>query len=97
MNNQISVQSISTDCLNSAKYLVLRDSYVTLESATPQVKQTVRSMFDDHIQMADDWFRLMSSKGWYNVPQASSSFTNQMVGQIQDFSSQTRPGQAFQY
>ncbi len=30
-------QSIATDCLNSTKYLILRDSYGTMESATPQL------------------------------------------------------------
>ncbi|MFW6270563.1 MAG: spore coat protein [Bacillota bacterium] len=88
MSNQISVQSIAIDCLNSLKYMILRDSFGIMECATPQVRQEVKSMTEDHMKMADEWFRLMANKGWYKVPQADSNLANQMYDHIQNMTKQ---------
>ncbi|MFW5998671.1 MAG: spore coat protein [Halanaerobiaceae bacterium] len=87
-NNQISLQSMATDCLNSLKFLIIRDSFTAMESATPQVRQIVKNMTEEHLQMADEWFRLMANRGWYKVPQANSNLADQMRNHIQNLTQQ---------
>jgi len=91
---QISPVSISIDCLNSTKYLMLRDAYSATETATPQLKQAYARMAQEHLAMADEWFRLMNSRGWYQVPQARPEIVTQTVSQIQSVISQAQAASA---
>lgn len=93
-HQQLSPASMAIDCLNSTKYLVLRDAYATMETATPQLKQAFNRMAQDHLSMADDWFRLMNNRGWYQVPQARPEILNQIMNQVQTITSQTRTAPA---
>lgn len=89
MNNTLSTQSIAIDCLNSTKYLILRDSYGTMESASPQIRQVFSDMTIDHLKMAEDWFRLMENRGWYKIAQASSGLINQSYNHLQSLEKET--------
>lgn len=91
---QISPISISIDCLNSTKYLALRDVYGSVETATPQLKQAFTRMAQDHMAMADEWFRLMHNRGWYRVPQAKPEAVSQTLSQLQTVLSQAQGIQA---
>lgn len=91
---QISPISISIDCLNSTKYLALRDAYGSVETATPQLKQAFTRMAQDHMAMADEWFRLMHNRGWYRVPQAKPEAVSQTLSQLQNVLSQAQGIQA---
>lgn len=82
-SQQISPQSIAIDCLNSTKYLILRDSYGNMESATPQLRQELNRMASEHIEMAEEWFQLMYQKGWYMVPQARPEVVTSAVNHLQ--------------
>jgi spore coat protein CotF len=87
---QLSPVSMAIDCLNNMKYLLLRDAFGIMETATPQLKQTINRMNQDHLSMADDWFRLMNNRGWYQVPQARPDIVSQLMSQVQTITSQVR-------
>lgn len=81
-HQQVSPVSISIDCLNSTKYPVLRDAYGAMETATPQLRQAYNRMSQEHLALADEWFRLMNSRGWYQVPQARPEIVSQSMNQL---------------
>ncbi len=87
---QVSPVGISIDCLNSAKYQALRDVNGVMESATPQLKQVYSRMAQDHLAMADEWFRMMNSRGWYQVLQARPEIVSQAMTQLQNVISQAQ-------
>ncbi|MCL5935034.1 MAG: spore coat protein [Firmicutes bacterium] len=87
---QISPVSISIDCLNSTKYLVLRDAVDAVKTASPQLKQVYSRMTQEHLAMQDEWFRLMNSRGWYQVAPAQPNTITQTINQIQTVISQTQ-------
>ena len=87
---QVSPVSISIDCLGTTKYQALLDTDGALESATPQIKQMYTRMTQEHLAMADEWFRLMNSRGWYQVPQARPETVAQAVNHIQTVISQAQ-------
>ncbi|MFZ5642055.1 MAG: spore coat protein [Bacillota bacterium] len=89
-NQQVSPISIAIDCLNSTKYLALRDTYGAMESATPQMKQAYSRMTQEHLAMQEEWFRLMNSRGWYQVSQARPELAAQTMSQIQNIIAQAR-------
>ncbi|MFZ5646042.1 MAG: spore coat protein [Bacillota bacterium] len=89
-HHQISPVSMSIDCLNSTKYMILRDAQGMMETATPQLKQAFARMTQDHVTMADEWFRLMNSRGWYNVSQARPESVTALATQIQTVMMQTQ-------
>lgn len=85
---QISPISISIDCLNSTKYLMLRDTYAVMETSTPQLKQAFSRMAQEHVSMADEWFRLMKSRGWYQVNSARPEMVSATMSHLQALTSQ---------
>lgn len=87
---QISPISMSIDCLNSTKYQIFKDAHVVMESANPQLKQAFSRMTQEHVAMADEWFRLMNSRGWYNVSQAKPESIAQAASQLQNVAAQTQ-------
>ncbi|MEW6572284.1 MAG: spore coat protein [Bacillota bacterium] len=87
---QVSPISIAIDCLNSTKYLVLRDAYGAMETTTPQLRHAFSRMAQEHLGMADEWFRLMQSRGWYQVPQARPEMVAQAMNQFQTVISQSQ-------
>jgi spore coat protein CotF len=89
-HQQLSPVSISIDCLNSTKYMAERDTSGALEAATPQLKQIYSRMAQEHLAMADEWFRLMNSRGWYQVSQARPEMIAQTMNQIQSLAAQTQ-------
>ncbi|MFZ5652352.1 MAG: spore coat protein [Bacillota bacterium] len=89
-HQQISPISMSIDCLNSTKYQIFKDAHVVMESASPQLKQVFSRMTQDHVAMADEWFRLMNSRGWYNVSQARPESVAQTASHLQSVMMQTQ-------
>lgn len=88
MYGSISPQGIATDCLNSSKFLVISDAFESLECSTPQIRDTFVRMNQQHLRMADEWYRLMSRKGWYQVPQARPEIQSQVASHINTMGSQ---------
>ncbi|MCL6612069.1 MAG: spore coat protein [Peptococcaceae bacterium] len=97
-HQQVSPVCIAIDCLNSTKYLAQLDTKGVLEASTPQLKQAFSRMNQDHVAMADEWFRLMNSRGWYQVAQARPETVTQAMSHLQTVISQTQgwPAQAVQ-
>jgi len=94
-NQQVSPVGIAIDCLNSIKHMASLDTKGALETATPQLKQAYSRMNQEHLAMADEWFRLMHSRSWYQVSMArpesvtqSLSHLHSVVNQIQGTSAQ---------
>jgi spore coat protein CotF len=81
---------MAIDCLNSTKYLVLRDAYGAMETATPQLRQAFSRMAQEHLAMADEWFGLMQSRGWYQVFQARPEMLAQTMNHVQTVISQSQ-------
>ncbi len=82
---QLSPVIVSLDCLNSTRYLVLRDSYGAMESTTPLLRQAYENMLREHLQMADEWYRFLHNRGWYMVPEPQSnviSYLNEQLGRL---------------
>lgn len=93
----VSLQAMSIDCLNTSKHFTIIDCINTLESSSSQVRQAFSRLTQEHQSMADDWFRLMQRRGWYQVPDARPEVRTQMANFINNISSavQTMPGQSF--
>ncbi len=89
-HQQISAVSVAIDCLNSAKYLALRDTQGAMEASTPQLRQAYSRMTQEHLAMADEWFRLMNSRGWYQVSQARPEMVAQTINQLQSIVAQVQ-------
>ena len=94
----ISLQGMSIDCLNTAKHFSLVDSFNSLESSNPQVRQAFSRTAQDHKSMAEDWFQLMHRRGWYQVPDARPEIKSQVSNFINSLQSnigaqQTTAGQ----
>lgn len=87
---QISPVCIAIDCLNTTKQMAVKDTDGALEAATPQLKQTYTRLNQEHLAMADEWFRLMSSRGWYKVSQARPESVSQSLNQLQTVISQAQ-------
>lgn len=102
----VSPQAMSIDCLNTSKHFTIIDSMNTLESSSSQIRQTFSRLTQEHQAMADDWFRLMHRRGWYQVHEArpesrtqtanflntmQTSIQSQMPGQPQTFTTGTQP------
>ena len=83
----VSMQAMSIDCLNTAKHFCLSDCINTLESSSAQVRQTFSRYTQEHQTMADDWFKLMERRGWYQVPPARPESRTQMAGFINSLQS----------
>lgn len=95
-SQQISPVGVAIECLNSTKYLASLDTKGVLEASTPQLKQAYSRMNQEHMAMADEWFRLMNSRGWYQVSQARPESVTQALSQLQAVISQIQgiPAQA---
>jgi len=74
----ISLQGMSIDCLNTIKHFALVEAFNMLESSNPQVRQAFNRMAQEHQSMAEDWFRLMHRRGWYQVPDARPEIRSQV-------------------
>jgi len=85
---RLSDQAIATDVLNSEKYAASVAGQSALESASPFVKRDFESIGRDCAQNVDVVFRLMSSKGWYQV----SPVSQQSASQAQQEASSTLNG-----
>jgi spore coat protein CotF len=104
MAYSLSPQSIAIDCLNSSKFLALTDAFEVLECSTPQIKDIFARMNQQHITMADEWYRLMARKGWYQTTQVRPELQSQVSSHINNLTAQmsttayTQPGApAYQY
>jgi len=53
-------------------------------------------MNQEHTAMADEWFRLMNSRGWYQVSQARPESVTKSISNLQNIVSQVQgiPAQA---
>lgn len=89
----ISLQAMSIDCLNTAKHFTLVDCINTLESSSAEVRQSFSRLTQDHQSMADDWFRLMNRRGWYQVPEARPEIRSQVAGFLNSMQSGFTSGQ----
>lgn len=102
----VSPQAMSIDCLNTSKHFSIIDCINTLESSSAQIRQTFGRLTQEHQAMADDWFRLMARRGWYQVHEARpetrtqvANFMNTMQTSMQSnipsqtFSTASQPGQ----
>lgn len=94
----VSLQAMSIDCLNTSKHFSIIDCINTLESSSSQVRQAFSRFTQEHQSMADDWFRLMSRRGWYPIqearPEAISQMTN-FINTMQSSMQSNIPGQSF--
>lgn len=98
MQQGISPQVISIDCLNTSKHFSIIDCINTLESSSSQVRQTFNRLTQEHQSMADDWYRLMQRRGWYQVQEArpeSRTQTANFINSIQSSIQSSIPGQSF--
>ena len=94
----VSPQAISIDCLNTSKHLSIIDCMNTLESSSSQVRQAFGRFTQEHQAMADDWFRLMERRGWYQVQEArpeSRTQTANFINSMQTSMQSSIPGQSF--
>lgn len=94
----VSLQAMSIDCLNTSKHFSIIDCINTLESSSSQVRQAFSRLTQEHQSMADDWFRLMSRRGWYQVQEARPEAISQVANHIstlQTSMQSTMPGQSF--
>lgn len=85
----MSPQSLAIDCLNSLKFLSICDAFETLESSTPQIREMFSRASQEHARMADEWFRLMSRKGWYQMVPARMDIQSQVASHLNNMISQT--------
>ena len=76
------LQAMSIDCLNTSKHFTLVDCINTLESSSSQVRQAFSRLTQEHQSMADDWFRLMHNRGWYQVPEVRPEVRTQVANWI---------------
>jgi len=94
----VSLQAMSIDCLNTSKHFAIVDCINTLESSSSQVRQAFGRLTQEHQSMADDWFRLMNRRGWYQVsearPEARSQVAN-FINSMQTAMQTSIPGQTF--
>lgn len=58
------------DLLQSEKYLASSYNSFLMEAATPEVVQALTSLMGDTLQMQQQLFREMNSRGWYPVTKA---------------------------
>lgn len=82
MQQGISLQAMSIDCLNTSKHFTLVDCINTLEASSSQVRQAFSRLTQEHQAMADEWFRLMHNRGWYQVPEARPEVRTQVANWI---------------
>ncbi|MFZ5597643.1 MAG: spore coat protein [Bacillota bacterium] len=87
---QVSPVSISIDCLNTVKSLAVRDVENGLETANPQLRQAFINMNREHMAMSDEWFRLMSSRGWYQVSPARPDSVARTLSHVQNITAQAQ-------
>lgn len=90
----ISLQAMAIDCLSSCKHFCLEDSFNTLESSNAQVRQMFQQMAQQHQSMAEDWFQLMNSRGWYQVPDVRPEVRNQVSSFINSLRASMNVGMA---
>jgi hypothetical protein len=97
MQQGVSLQAMSIDCLNTSKHFTIIDCINTLESANSQVRQAFSRLTQEHQSMADDWFRLMERRGWYQVPEARPEIRTQMANFVNTMQTSMRsmPGQSY--
>ncbi|MBI2874604.1 MAG: spore coat protein [Firmicutes bacterium] len=79
----VSDQTIAIDCLLSSKCMAVRDVIGAVECATPELRQAMVHMNQDHLNMARDVFEYLQQRGWYNVPSAESQLVSQFASQYQ--------------
>ncbi|NLU49650.1 MAG: spore coat protein [Syntrophomonadaceae bacterium] len=84
----MSVQGIAIDCLNSTKYMAISDAFDSLESTTPQIRDLMMRMNQEHLRMADEWNQLVHRKGWLQVSVARPELQSQVSSQVSSLSSQ---------
>lgn len=84
---QVSMQAMSIDCLNTAKQFTITECFNTLESSSAQCRQSFSRMTQEHQSMADDWFRLMHRRGWYQVPEARPEIRTQIASFVSSMQS----------
>jgi len=90
--NQLSDHVICVDCLETSKHNAVDDTLATLESSTPEVRNAFSRMIQEHLQLNDEIFRYMNSRGWYNVRAANQTALSQVAQQYQ----QVQGSQGFQ-
>ena len=89
-SNQLSPISIAIDCLSTSKFLAMSDNISAMETATQQLRQSYYQMAQQHLQLAEEWFHLMQSRGWYQVPPARQELLAQLQQQLQTAASANR-------
>lgn len=62
-------KEMMNDLLSSAKSQCELFMHATIESASPQVKQTFNQALNEAIQMQAQTFQTMQQKGWYQLEQ----------------------------
>jgi len=71
-------REIMEDLLNVTKGVCDLYMHGTIESATPNIKDTFNSALDDTLAMQGDIYNQMKNRGWYEAQQAQAQQIRQV-------------------
>lgn len=83
----ISTVGMAIDSLNTAKFMALCDMQNILETGSPDLRNLYLRMAQDHQNMANEWFRLMQGRGWYQVVPGRADVAAQLTSHMQRMAS----------
>lgn len=91
---KLNPRTIAGDCLITAKSMAVRNTFSALDCSTPKVRQAFAKISQDHLNMADEVFRLMQKRGWYAVQEAVPQHLSQVASEFQATTGGWMQGQA---